>query len=93
MTALPVIVGFGGVGPAGRSSFHHAYRRIIFDHLSPAQQVQTTQSLAAMMKLAYVRDGEWRSADGRFLDASAQAQLPQAGTRRYADSAARIRAF
>ena len=31
--ACPVIVGFGGVNPAGRSSSHHGYRRMVIDEL------------------------------------------------------------
>ncbi|HNF09694.1 MAG TPA: hypothetical protein PLX36_10580, partial [Pseudomonadales bacterium] len=33
MVRLPVIVGFGGINPAGRSSFHHGYRRLVLDVL------------------------------------------------------------
>lgn len=52
MTRLPVVVGFGGVNAAGRSSFHHGYRRTIFDALSPQQQTGTLHSLSAMMRRA-----------------------------------------
>lgn len=48
---LPVIVGFGGVSAAGRSSFHHGYRRLVIDALSANKQDTTYRSLAAMMKL------------------------------------------
>lgn len=49
MTALPVIVGFGGVNAAGRSAFHHGYRRMVSSAL-PHQIMQPTwQSLAQMM--------------------------------------------
>ena len=51
MTPLPVIVGFGGVNPAGRVSFHHSYRRTIIDALSEAKQARTYQSLAILMGL------------------------------------------
>lgn len=49
MTRLPVIVGFGGINPAGRSSGHHGYRRLVFDELALEQQQRTLQSLAALM--------------------------------------------
>lgn len=78
MTALPVIVGFGGVGPAGRSSFHHAYRRIIFDHLDAEARAGTVMALAAMMQLAYERDGQRVAADGSPLDAAALDALTRA---------------
>ena len=58
MTALPVIVGFGGVGPAGRSSFHHAYRRTVYESLTEASKRETVTSLASMMKLAFQIDGQ-----------------------------------
>lgn len=51
MSHLPVIVGFGGVNPAGRSSFHHGYRRLIIDALDTERASQTYRSLAAMMGL------------------------------------------
>ena len=56
MTALPVIVGFGGVGAAGRSSFHHAYHRTIFETLNEKLQEETVASLASMMGLAHLKD-------------------------------------
>jgi len=46
---LPVIVGFGGVNPAGRLSFHHAYRRKVIDVLSEHQMARTFESLGALM--------------------------------------------
>lgn len=49
MVPLPVIVGFGGVNPAGRISFHHSYRRTILDALSESKKEQTYQSLAVLM--------------------------------------------
>ena len=51
MVPLPVIVGFGGVNPAGRVSFHHAYRRTIIDVLRADKQESTYQSLAVLMGL------------------------------------------
>ncbi len=56
-TRLPVIVGFGGFGPAGRSSFHHAYRRMVFDSLPKKLQQETVISLAVIMKLVSVGGG------------------------------------
>ena len=51
MTALPVIVGMGGVNAAGRISFDHAYRRLVIDALDEGSRAQTYRSLAAMMGL------------------------------------------
>ena len=46
---LPVIVGFGGVSGAGRSSGHHAYSRMVYSALSGKQRQRTLASLAALM--------------------------------------------
>ncbi len=48
---LPVIVGFGGVNPAGRVSFHHAYRRLVVERLSEADRSRTYRSLGRLMNL------------------------------------------
>jgi acetoacetyl-[acyl-carrier protein] synthase len=49
VSKLPVIVGFGGVNAAGRSSFHHGYRRLVLDALPADKANRTYQSLAAVM--------------------------------------------
>ena len=51
MSRLPVIVGFGGVNPAGRSSAYHGYRRMVIDALDSERQDRTYAALAALMKL------------------------------------------
>lgn len=61
------MVGFGGINPAGRLSFNHAYRRLVLDSLSAAKRDRTYRSLAELMRLedatgqsettrSYVRD-------------------------------------
>lgn len=47
-TPLPLIVAMGGMNAAGRSSGHHAYRRMVIDKLSQKEQRETIQALAAM---------------------------------------------
>lgn len=59
MSQLPVIIGMGGINPAGRSSLHHGYRRLVLDNLSPADALQTRASLASLMGLLKKRDGKW----------------------------------
>lgn len=49
MSRLPVIVGFGGVNPAGRSSAHHGYRRLVIDKISKDLADDTYRSLASLM--------------------------------------------
>jgi len=51
LSRLPVIVGFGGVNPAGRSSAYHGYRRMVIDALDSERQDRTYAALAALMKL------------------------------------------
>jgi acetoacetyl-[acyl-carrier protein] synthase len=48
---LPVIVGFGGVNAAGRSSGHHAYTRMTWSAQPDAQRSRTLAALTAMMGL------------------------------------------
>lgn len=52
MSRLPVIVGYGGINPAGRVSFHHAYRRLIIDVLDDAKRDRTFRSLGQIMGLS-----------------------------------------
>lgn len=49
MTAIPLIIGFGGINPAGRGSFHHAYRRTVMGALPANKAQRTLHSLAALM--------------------------------------------
>jgi acetoacetyl-[acyl-carrier protein] synthase len=54
MSHLPIIVGFGGISPAGRSSFHQAYRRMVFDALleeQPQAVYESYTDLAILMGL------------------------------------------
>ena len=46
MVRLPVIVGFGGYSSAGRSSFHHAYQRMIIESLPEQERQETLADLA-----------------------------------------------
>ncbi|HEB28537.1 MAG TPA: beta-ketoacyl synthase [Porticoccus sp.] len=51
MVRIPVITGFGGISAAGRSSFHHGYRRLILDALDQHKAEQTYTSLASLMQI------------------------------------------
>lgn len=48
MSRLPVIVGFGGVNAAGRSSGHHGFRRMVVDALPAPAARATWASLAGL---------------------------------------------
>lgn len=52
MTALPVVVSYGGYNAAGRSSFDQAYRRMILESLDQRERRRTLDGLAALMGLA-----------------------------------------
>ncbi|SIP96662.1 beta-ketoacyl synthase [Aquipseudomonas alcaligenes] len=67
MSRLPVIVGFGGYNAAGRSSFHHGFRRIVQESLDADTRQETLAGLAVMMKLVQVIDGQYHSHDGQPL--------------------------
>lgn len=58
MSQLPVIVGFGGISAAGRSSHHYGYRRLVFDKLGQAEQRQTLQNLAVLTGLLKHQQGD-----------------------------------
>lgn len=53
MAILPVITGFGGISPAGRSVFHHAYQRLVFESLNETKKAETLKSLSALMGDTY----------------------------------------
>lgn len=70
MSQLPVIVGFGGISPAGRSSFHHGYRRLILDQLDSDSRQETLLDLAMLMGLAGFSDGSYLNAEGEKVSAT-----------------------
>jgi acetoacetyl-[acyl-carrier protein] synthase len=51
MKKLPVIVGFGGINAAGRTSMHHGHKRMVHEALSDQQMKSTWQDLATLMNL------------------------------------------
>jgi acetoacetyl-[acyl-carrier protein] synthase len=70
MSRLPVIVGFGGYNSAGRSSFHHGFRRTVIESLDPAARQETLLGLAVMMQLVKFENDQYRTADGEALTPS-----------------------
>ncbi|RDE23056.1 beta-ketoacyl synthase [Motiliproteus coralliicola] len=68
MSNLPVIIGYGGVNAAGRSSFDHAYRRLILDKLSEADQHSTLLGLATLMGEIQNQEGQLLDRDGIAID-------------------------
>ena len=62
MSNLPVIIGFGGVNPAGRTSFHHGYRRLILDSLDTQSRIDTLTDLATLTNKAHFHKGQYHVA-------------------------------
>ena len=91
MSRLPVIVGFGGINAAGRSSFHHGYRRMVAAALSESDRAETRESLLALMRCnaAGAPPPDWLEGSlVRRLDWSAQGIRPVRQLRLSASSAA-----
>ncbi len=74
MARLPVIVGFGGISSAGRSSAHHGYRRLIIDQLDQESAQETYADLAQLMGLTRNQNGQVVDRDG---SAISQAEIAQ----------------
>jgi acetoacetyl-[acyl-carrier protein] synthase len=68
MSHLPVIVGFGGFSAAGRSSGHHAYRRMVIESLPAQERQETLAGLAVMMGLIKYENDAYLSLEGQVLD-------------------------
>lgn len=73
---LPVIVGLGGISAAGRSSFHHAYRRMVMDSLDQASRQQSLFALGTMTGDVCHSGGSWRNGVGDSVTA-VDAELEQ----------------
>jgi len=70
MAHLPVIVGFGGINSAGRSSGHHAYRRMVIEDLGADLSDRTFSALAALMQCENDRDSILRHTLVRKLESN-----------------------
>ncbi|QPB82989.1 beta-ketoacyl synthase [Pseudoalteromonas rubra] len=67
MTALPIIVGMGGVNAAGRTSFHQGFRRIVLDTLDDAARQETFLGLATLMNLVSLQGADLVTAEGEVV--------------------------
>lgn len=68
MTALPIIVGMGGVNAAGRTSFHQGFRRIVIDKLTAEAREETFVGLATLMNILTYQDGTLLDSAGNRVD-------------------------
>lgn len=69
MRPVPVITALGGINPAGRSSCHHGFSRLVFDALDRDRQTSTLAALAALTG---------RAADPNLLDGTLVRRLETA---------------
>ncbi|HOY24373.1 MAG TPA: beta-ketoacyl synthase, partial [Cellvibrio sp.] len=67
MSHLPIIVGFGGFSAAGRSSGHHAYRRMVIESLPLQERQETLAGLAVMMGLVKYENDQYQNEAGETL--------------------------
>lgn len=58
MAIIPLVVGFGGVNAAGRSSFHHGFHRTVVEALDSKSQQKTWQSLRGLTGRSDATDEE-----------------------------------
>jgi acetoacetyl-[acyl-carrier protein] synthase len=70
MSHLPVIIGSGGINAAGRSSFHHAYQRMVLDSLPATYQAETILGLATLMNLVRHEGGQFSDVGGNRYNAA-----------------------
>lgn len=71
LARLPIIVGFGGFNAAGRSSGHHAYRRMVIESLTAQERQETLAGLAVMMGLISFVEGSYRDQNDQPIDLEA----------------------
>ncbi len=68
MTRLPIITGFGGYNAAGRSSFHHGFRRMVIESLDDSARRETLAGLGVMTKILGCDDRGFTDASGEVID-------------------------
>jgi len=67
MSRLPIIVGFGGYNAAGRSSFHHGFRRMVIESVDQKSRQETLAGLGVMTKIIDVDAAGFCSKEGNSL--------------------------
>ncbi len=70
MARLPIIVGFGGYNAAGRSSFHHGFRRMTIESLDEGARQETLAGLGVMTGIISSGTGGFTSSEGALLSLS-----------------------
>lgn len=67
MSRLPIIVGFGGYNAAGRSSFHHGFKRMVIESVDSQSRQETIAGLGVMTKIIAADERGFCSTDGESL--------------------------
>lgn len=70
MTALPIVVGMGGINAAGRTSFHQGFRRIVLNKLTQEARQETFLGLASLMNLVSLKEGQLVDHHGEVINAA-----------------------
>ncbi len=68
MAQIPLIVSFGGVNAAGRSSAHHGYRRMIIESLDDQDRQVVIAGLAQMMGVVTSDGQSYKDANDKIYD-------------------------
>lgn len=67
MTALPVVIGMGGINASGRTSFHQGFRRIVIDKINAQAREETFVGLASLMKLVSLKGDQLVDQQGNVI--------------------------
>ncbi|MGH1374528.1 MAG: beta-ketoacyl synthase [Cellvibrionaceae bacterium] len=68
MTRLPIITGFGGYNAAGRSSFHHGFRRMVIESIDEQSRRETLAGLGVMTKILSCDNNGFVDSSGEPID-------------------------
>ena len=71
MARLPIVTGLGGINAAGRSSNHHAYRRMVLDTLNAEQALETYAAIASLTGRLTRENNSWKDGAGKEVELKA----------------------
>ena len=71
MARLPIVTGLGGINAAGRSSNHHAYRRMVIDTLDAEQALETYAAIASLTGRLTRENNSWKDGAGNEVELKA----------------------
>lgn len=68
MARLPIITGFGGYNAAGRSSFHHGFRRMVIESIDEQSRRETLAGLGVMTKILSCDENGFVDRNGEHIE-------------------------